>query len=338
MNNNMNQWLDETLKQKNKKPFPLLSYPGVQLMDVSLGELAASGDLQGEAMYRVAQRTNSLASVSFMDLSVEAEAFGAQIKFFDQEVPTVKGVLVENQESADNLLVPSVGGFRTGEFIKGAAKARELITDRPIFAGMIGPFSLAGRLVDVNKAMVYCKKNPVLLETVLKKVTEFLISYAKAYKSQGLHGVFIAEPLAGLLSPKLAEAFSEPYVRAIVEAVQDEDFIVLYHNCGDVAAKMTESIQRTGCAAYHFGNAVNMKQVLEQMSPDKLVMGNIDPASVFVGGNPDIMKEAVLELMKECGPYNNFVPSSGCDIPYSAKWENIDAFFEAVDNYYRRTE
>ena len=203
---------------------------------------------------------------------------------------------------------------------------------------MIGPFSLAGRLVDVNKAMVYCKKNPALLETVLKKVTEFLISYAKAYKSQDLHGVFIAEPLAGLLSPKLAEVFSEPYVRAIVEAVQDEDFIVLYHNCGDVAAKMTESIQRTGCAAYHFGNAVNMKQVLEQMSPDKLVMGNIDPASVFVGGNPDIMKEAVLELMKECGPYNNFVPSSGCDIPHSAKWENIDAFFEAVDNYYRRTE
>jgi uroporphyrinogen decarboxylase len=338
MNSNMNQWLAKTLKEKNKKPFPLLSYPGVQLMDVSLGQLAAKGDLQGEAMYRVAQKTDSLASVSFMDLSVEAEAFGAQIKFFDQEVPTVKGVLVANQEEADNLKVPPVGGFRTGEFIKGAAKARELISDRPVFAGMIGPFSLAGRLVDVNRAMVYCKKNPLLLTTVLEKVTEFLISYAKAYKGQGLHGVFIAEPLAGLLSPKLVEVFSEPYVRAIVEAVQDEDFIVLYHNCGDVAVKMTDSIQGTGCAAFHFGNAVNMKQVLEQMSPDKLVMGNIDPAALFVGGSPETMRSQVLELMEECGAFPNFVASSGCDIPHSAPWENIDAFFEAVRNYYGKAK
>lgn len=45
----------------------------------------------------------------------------------------------------------------------------------------------------------------------------------------------MAEPLAGLLSPDLAEEFSAEYVKKIVEAVQTEEFLVVYHNCGDSA-------------------------------------------------------------------------------------------------------
>jgi uroporphyrinogen decarboxylase len=42
--------------------------------------------------------------------------------------------------------------------------------------------------------------------------------------------------------------------------------------------------------------------------------------------------------MEECGAFPNFVASSGCDIPHSAPWENIDAFFEAVRNYYGKAK
>ena len=42
---------------------------------------------------------------------------------------------------------------RTGIYLDAIAEAKKLITDRPVFAGVIGPFSLAGRLVDVTEAM-----------------------------------------------------------------------------------------------------------------------------------------------------------------------------------------
>ena len=64
-------------------------------------------------------------------------------------------------------------------------------------------------------------------------------------------------------------------------------------------------------------------------------MGNIDPAGQFANGTPQSIREATMNLMRDCGRYVNFVPSSGCDIPYHAKWENIDAFFAAVDDYNR---
>ena len=41
-------------------------------------------------------------------------------------------------------------------------------------------------------------------------------------------------------------------------------------------------------------------------------------------------RNAVKELLDKCGSYPNFILSSGCDIPASASWDNINAFFEAL--------
>ena len=144
----------------------------------------------------------------------------------------------------------------------------------------------------------------------------------------------MAEPVAGLLSPSLEEEFASPYVKKIVDAVQSDDFVVIYHNCGAGVSVMTQSILTTGCSAYHFGNAVDMADMLSKMPGDVIVMGNVDPAGEFRLGNPESIKKATLDLLNRCGGNTNFVISSGCDIPPESPWENIDAFFGAVKEYY----
>ena len=145
----------------------------------------------------------------------------------------------------------------------------------------------------------------------------------------------MAEPLAGMLSPALVEEFSEPYVRKIVETAQDENFLVIYHNCGDNVLLMADSILRTGAAAYHFGNAVKMSEMLAKCPLDIVLMGNVDPAGQIKNGTPETVKQATKEIMSECCAHANFVISSGCDIPPESPWENIDAFFAAVDEFYQ---
>lgn len=331
---NMRKWLSDVMENDIKKAMPILSFPCVQLQNISVKELISSSDRQAEGMKAVADRVDSLASVSFMDLSLEAEAFGAEIKVADDEVPTVTGVLVKNMEDAENLKVPGMDSGRLSIYIDGLKKAMELITDRPVLAGVIGPFSLAGRLVDVSTAMKYCKRQPELLHTVLRKATDFLIEYIKEYKKIGANGIAMAEPLAGLLSPRFAKEFSEPYVREIAEAVKEEDFIIVYHNCGNATIAQVDSIAATGCDAYHFGNAIDLKEMLEKFPADKPVMGNIDPASQFTSGTPESMEKATRELLERCSVHKNFIPSSGCDIPPVANWDNIDMFFETVKKFY----
>lgn len=331
---NMKQWLEDVKQMPRKKAMPVLSFPSISLMDVSVKELTASSDLQAKGMKLIADREDTLASVSMMDLSVEAEAFGAQVRFSDDEVPTVIGALVSSLEEAEALAVPEITAGRCGKYVEAMQKACTMITDRPVFAGVIGPFSLAGRLMDVSEAMIYCYTDPDMVHTVMKKTTEFLINYINAYQKTGANGVVMAEPLTGLLSPDLAKEFSEGYVRQIVEVVQTDDFIVIYHNCGDNIRLMADSILATKAAAYHFGNAVPMIDMLKAVPKDTVVMGNVDPAGQIRSGTPESVKAETKRILSECCEYPNFVISSGCDIPPASPWENIDAFFEAVDEFY----
>ncbi len=336
MKRDMKAWLEELKAAPAKKAMPVLSFPAIQLMGVSVKELISDSDLQAKGMALVAQRVDSAASVSLMDLSVEAECFGAQIRVSDEEVPTVVGQVVSTEEEAEALAIPEVGACRTGLYIDAIKKAAGLITDRPVFAGVIGPFSLAARLLDVTEVMIDCYEEPDMVHIVLDKVTQFLCAYCQAYKEAGANGVVLAEPVAGLLSPALAEEFSGPYVKRIVDAVQDDSFLVIYHNCGGSTIQQIDSILATGSAAYHFGNAIDMAEMMTHIPAGTVAMGNVDPAGEFRNGTPDSIRAATLAVMDACCKYPNFVISSGCDIPPLSRWENIDAFFAAVREYYSR--
>ena len=74
MSQNMAVWLQNVIKAAHKRPMPILSFPSVQLLGISVEELIGSSDLQARGMKAVADAAPSLASVSMMDLSVEAQA------------------------------------------------------------------------------------------------------------------------------------------------------------------------------------------------------------------------------------------------------------------------
>ncbi|WP_215700319.1 uroporphyrinogen decarboxylase family protein [Clostridium sp. MCC353] len=335
MEKNTKEWLAELLAAPKKKAMPVLSFPAIQLMDITVKDLISDAGAQAKGMKMIADRVDSLASVSLMDLSVEAECFGSAIRYSDDEVPTVIGSVVGSEEEAEALQIPAIGSGRTQIYIDAIAMAVKEITDRPVFAGIIGPFSLAGRLMDVTEAMVYCYEEPDMVHTILEKASQFLIDYANAYKAAGAHGVVMAEPLAGMLSPALSEEFSCDYVKKIVDAVQDDDFLVIYHNCGNYTIQMIDQILATGSAAYHFGNAISMAEMMTHIPEGTIAMGNVDPAGEIRNGTPESVREATLKVMGECCKYPNFVISTGCDIPPMSKWENIDAFFAAVEEYYK---
>ena len=331
----MKKWLENVKRMEKKKAMPVLSFPSTSLMNITVKELIEDRDKQAEGMKLIADRVDSLASVSMMDLSVEAEAFGSTIYVSDDEVPTVTNSIVNSLEDAKELKVPPVGAGRTAKYIEAINKATDIITDRPVFAGVIGPYSLAGRLMDVTEIMINCYTEPDMVKITMEKATDFLIEYIKAYKAVGARGIVMAEPLTGLLSPDMAAEFSEPYVRKIIDAVKDDTFLVIYHNCGNNTIQMIESILRTNADAYHFGNSIDMKEMMENIPSDTIAMGNIDPAAQFRNGTPESIATATTNLLNELSAkYPNFVISSGCDIPPDSKWENIDAFFNAVTEFY----
>ena len=77
-----------------------------------------------------------------------------------------------------------------------------------------------------------------------------------------------------------------------------------------------------------------MEEIMPNIPENCVAMGNIDPASQFRNGTPESVYAATTELLNKCSKYPNFVISSGCDVPPMSPWENIDAFFKAVSDFY----
>lgn len=334
---NMNTWIDQMIHERNKKPFPLLTYPAVQLMFITVKELVENSAWQAMGMRLIADRYDMPASTSYMDLSVEAEAFGAHTVYGVDEIPTIIGKLINSPEEAEALQIPEIGAGRTQVCVSGVVKALRLINDRPVFANCIGPYSLAGRLLNVNDIMLMCYEDPDTVHMILRKGTDFIKKYIQVYKNVGANGIILAEPLAGILSPDLMQEFSTDYVREIVDELQADNFLIIYHNCGSAVNRLLPQVLNTGCNAFHFGDHVNLREILEKFPKDKLVLGNVSPSSVFNGKPPKGVRMSTQKLLFECMDFDNFLISSGCDIPPDTDLENIDAFFETVKaNYYKR--
>ena len=330
---NMNHFFNTIISDNKKYALPILSFPAMQKLGVSVKEMVTSAELQAQAMELVAHSTNTIAAVSLMDLSLEAEAFGANTVFGENEVPAITGQLISDEEEAKALSVPGLSAGRISTAVEAIRLAKEKITDKPVLAGIIGPYSLAGRLMDVTEIMYTCYDEPEAVHEVLRKATEFLTNYTLALKAAGADGIVMAEPLAGLLSPDMAEEFSCPYVKQIIDAVQTEEFAVIYHNCGNSVPQIAHLFYPMGAAAYHYGNAIDMLEMIKEAPADAILMGNIDPVACFKDATPEQMGKNTLDLLRKCGSYKNFILSSGCDIPHTASWDNVDAFFKALDTY-----
>jgi uroporphyrinogen decarboxylase len=330
----MKLWKKNLVNSSVKKAMPILSFPCVQLMGGSVEQLISDSESLATGMIKVAERTDSLASLGMMDLSVEAETFGSEIRTSSNEVPTVIGKIIETIEDANELKVPDTLSGRTKLYINAVEKAAKEIKDRPVFAGVIGPFSLAGRLMDMSEIMINCYEDPDLVNIVLEKTTAFIYDYAMEFKKAGANGVVMAEPAAGLLSPGLIEEFSSRYVKKIADRLKDDNFLFIYHNCGPNTPLMLSSLLGIEADVYHFGDAIQMTQVLGKIPENIPVMGNISPSEEFLGGTPQSIYAATTKLLHECSKYKNFIISSGCDIPPMSPWENIDSFFTAVKDFY----
>ena len=327
----MKNWIASVIASPQRVAVPIMTHSGIELLGYTVNDAVTNGEVHYQAIKVLSEKYPSEASSVIMDLTVEAEAFGAEIYFSENEVPSVVGRLVSTPEEIEKLEIPSLDTARLPEYIKAnrlvAAEATKLV-----LAGCIGPYSLAGRLYDMSEIMMAMYIDPDSIKLLLSKCTEFITKYCQALKEAGANGVLIAEPAAGLLSNDACMEFSSLYVKQIVDKVQDDFFSVILHNCGNTG-QCTEAMVYTGAAGYHFGNGIDMVSALNDCPKDALVMGNIDPVSVLKMASSQQVYEQTMQLLTDTAAYPNFVLSSGCDTPPEIPFANIEMFYQALNDY-----
>ncbi len=331
-----------TLNQTVRPIMPIAVYPGIALTGARVCDVTHDAQAQFDAQAAIHQRYSTPILLSAMDLSVEAEAFGCALSQSDAEIPTVVGRLVTTLDEAKRLCVPEVGVGRTPIFLSTVSQLRRAYPTRPVLGGCIGPFSLAARLTGVSESLLLTMTQPQLMHELLEKCTSFLTHYLLAFRDHGADGVLMAEPAAGLLSPKSLREFSSVYVSQIRESLErqasgsvsndndaDSDFTIVLHNC---AAKLAHlpSILATGLRHFHFGAPMELAKAFAKVPEEVTLMGNLDPSAVFCLSTPEETYAKTAALLRENALAKRWVLSSGCDLPPETKLDHLDAFFAAA--------
>lgn len=319
--------LFERLKSEHKAASPCLFYPVVKKMNISLLEVLKDSYKQKDVLIKIAESYPTSTVIRMTELWCEAAAFGMECNIVENDFPHLGVALYSSVDELENVIVPSAINGVTEPLIQAVKLAAPLIS-KPLIVGVTAPYTLASVLNGSEELMINCMIEPEIVHKFFKKVTAFLIEYISEYKKAGANGIILAEPSVAMISPDMTEVFSNKYIQQIIDAVQDDTFSVIYHNCGAVNQHL-EAIARLDAHAFHFGNDVDLGLALSTIPQDRIVMGNIDPR-LFLGKNSKQIEKITANMIEKYSGFRNYICSTGCDLSPNVLPEMIHLFLQAT--------
>ncbi len=272
------------------------------------------------------------AAVPF-DMGVEAEALGAGVNFYshhtDVVYPTITKKVSETVADLD-LQIPSdiSKAGRIPLVVEAIRQLKAKIGDQvAIAAWVLGPYTLAGQLVDIGDLAKMAFKKKAMVDEVLDKLANVLIEIAAIYREAGADYITVREMGAGpdILSPRIFKTLIRPHLEKVFNGLESPKIL---HICGDTNT-IVEEMALCGADAISVDQVNDVAESRKQLGPDVFILGNIDPYKVIVTGSPDDVNNAVKEAV--ANRVNAIWP--GCDIFPTAPKENMDALIAATQKY-----
>lgn len=109
---NMKEWINEIIQKKEVVAMPIMTHPGIEMIGKTVRDAVTDGQVHYNAIKALSEKYPTAAATVIMDLTVEAEAFGAEIVFPENEVPSVVGRLLNDEEAIDKLEIPALNKGR----------------------------------------------------------------------------------------------------------------------------------------------------------------------------------------------------------------------------------
>jgi [methyl-Co(III) methanol-specific corrinoid protein]:coenzyme M methyltransferase len=267
------------------------------------------------------------------DMGVEAEALGAGVNFYSHHTdivyPTITNKVSEKVADLD-LQIPSdlTKAGRIPLVVEAIKLLKEELGDEvAIGAWVLGPYTLAGQLLDIGDLAKMAFKKKDLVGSLLETLADVLIEISKIYREAGADYMTVREMGAGpdILSPRIFKTLIRPPLEKIFAGLESPKIL---HMCGDTNT-IVEEMALCGADAISVDQVNDVAESRKKLGPDVFILGNIDPYNVIVTGSPEDVDNAVKEAV--ANGVNAIWP--GCDIFPTAPKDNMEALIAATQKY-----
>jgi [methyl-Co(III) methanol-specific corrinoid protein]:coenzyme M methyltransferase len=245
--------------------------------------------------------------------------------------PTIKKKLIHNEAELD-LVIPSdlTGRGRVPlmvEVIKLLKK--DIGNEAPVGSYVLGPFTLAGQIMELNDLLKLSFKKPDKIGKLLDQMAGVIIQVAQEYQKAGVDFITVREmgATSDVLSPRVFKSLILPYLTKIFEKITVPNVLHICGKTNDIVTSMAES----GAKAISVDQKNDVAETRKKLGPKALIFGNYDPYNVLVAGTPDLVRQTIKKCMDD--GVSSVWP--GCDIWPTVPPENMKTMMEVVKNYRR---
>jgi len=304
------------------------SRPGVEYAGLSDREIMEDARKKVQAVSAFVRRHDPDIVFSIAGPMGEAQTLGARVSLpeFGSPVATFRPL-----ESTDNLGQLTVDAepcsfMLCGTLVESIGVLAKMYPEKLVTATVIGPLTVAGQLMGVEKMLMKSVEARDSLARVLDIVTERVIAILQLQIEAGARHLHVADPTSSLLSPMSFSELSLPYLKRIFKSVQISNHL---HICGNTNNHLTY-LAKTTAHAVSVDTEVDMKKAAQIFGPQIAVCGQISSAGVLLRGTSREVNDATNTMLQEMAMYRNYIPATSCGMPRATPGENIQAFYDTV--------
>ncbi len=201
---------------------------------------------------------------------------------------------------------------------------KEVGDEVPIVAGIIGPFTIAGSLLDSVPLLKATFKAPQKIRPFLDVGEKAGTALAKALIEAGADIIACEDMTASpeLIHPKTYKEFELEYQRKQFEAIPVPKIL---HICGNVDA-IVEWMGQTGANILSLEPKASAKLAREKCGSDVILMGGVDTATTLFMKDADTVRQGCEETVAD----GIQIMAPGCAVAPGTPMENLLTMVEVA--------
>ncbi len=302
----------------------------IEKMGTQFAKIHNDSKAMAESAITSARMFNMDGLVIPYDMATVAEAMGRGVSLYDGLEGIIFPTVPNKWKNLDEIDIPEdyMTKGRLPMIDEAFKILKEEAPDLAIGAWVLGPFTLAGQIMEIDILLKGLKKNKDQTAAFLSEVTQVTIDLCKHYESLGVDFINVREMGSGtdLLSPRMWKTLIGPNLKKVFDAISVPS---VNHICGSTDM-IIEMMHECGATALSVDQKNDVVETRKKLGNDVLIFGNFDPYGTLV----QLEDTAEVETrIKKC--IDDGVDSvwPGCDIWPDVKLENMEAYVKTVREY-----
>lgn len=296
-------------------------------------ELVRTPELAAEVTLQPVRRFGFDAAILFCDILVVPEAMGQSYHFRE-----AGGVEMEFplRDAADIARLSTDAIEDRLRYVTDALRLiKPQLDNRTALLGFAGsPWTLANFMLDGGstknhtQALRLLREDPVLLKTLLHKLTTAVIRFLRAQIDAGADAVQLFDTHGGLLPGELFEAGSGKWLRRIISELDTTVPVIVFSK----GARDWNTLLTLDADVIGIDPAFDLVEARQRFPADIAIQGNLDP-ELLLKLTPDELEVRTSQLLEQMRGRPGYIFNLGHGVPPAAPLENIARVVSTVHNF-----